>query len=40
MHLEIDYKKPVPAASMLCLTAELTSVEGRKAWVTAKVQVR
>ena len=39
VRLEMDYKKPVPASTIVCCTAELQSAEGRKAWVKARVQV-
>lgn len=39
VHLEVDYKKPVPSESTVICTAALTSIEGRKAWVAATVQV-
>ena len=39
VRLEMDYKKPVPASTIMCCTAELVSAEGRKAWVKARVEV-
>ncbi len=40
VHLEVDYKRPIPSESTVICTAGLTSIEGRKAWVHATVQVR
>jgi acyl-coenzyme A thioesterase PaaI-like protein len=37
VHLEVDYKKPVPAGSHVICTASLESNDGRKTWVTATV---
>ena len=39
VHLEVDYKKPIPSGSTLICTSSITSIEGRKAWVAATVQV-
>lgn len=39
VHLEVDYKKPIPSESTLICTASVTSIEGRKAWVAATVLV-
>lgn len=40
VHLEVDYKRPIPSESTVICTAGLTSIEGRKAWVHATVQDR
>ena len=39
VHLEVDYKKPIPSDTNLICTASVISVEGRKAWVNATVKV-
>lgn len=39
VHLEVDYKKPIPSESTVICTANITSLEGRKTWVTASVMV-
>ncbi|CAI6250754.1 unnamed protein product [Periconia digitata] len=36
--LKIDYKKPVMAGQVVVLKAETTRVEGRKAWVTGRLE--
>ncbi|GAX81997.1 hypothetical protein CEUSTIGMA_g9425.t1 [Chlamydomonas eustigma] len=36
--LNVSYAKPVPAGSVVACTACVTSMEGRKIWVTAKLQ--
>mmetsp|Transcript_8513 Transcript_8513/g.25543 ORF Transcript_8513/g.25543 Transcript_8513/m.25543 type:complete len:229 (-) Transcript_8513:627-1313(-) len=36
-HLEVDYKKPLPAPSSVVCTARVLSVEGRKIWLAAEV---
>lgn len=40
VHLEVDYKKPIPSESTVICTAKVSSVEGRKCWVSALVQVQ
>ena len=40
VHLEVDYKKPVPASSIICCTATVTNNQGRKTWAEAAVEVR
>ena len=40
VHLEVDYKSPVPASTVICCTTELIENEGRKTWVKATVEVR
>lgn len=37
-NLNVDYRKPTPAGSYLVLRAETTKVEGRKAWVTGRIE--
>ena len=39
VQLEVSYKKPVPAESTVICTASIESIEGRKAWAKATVQV-
>ena len=36
--LKINYRKPTPAGSFLVLRAETTKVDGRKAWVTGRLE--
>lgn len=36
--LKIDYKKPAMAGQVVVLKAETTRVEGRKAWVTGRIE--
>ncbi|KAK9868238.1 hypothetical protein WJX84_002908 [Apatococcus fuscideae] len=38
VHLEVDYKAPVPASTVVICTASLDKVERRKIFVTAKVE--
>lgn len=40
VHLEVDYKKPIPSGSEIICTARVESVEGRKAWISAEVMDR
>ena len=35
--LEVDYKAPLPAGSVVAVVAVLDRVDGRKAWVTARI---
>ncbi|KAK9834981.1 hypothetical protein WJX81_001794 [Elliptochloris bilobata] len=37
VHLEVDYKAPLPAGGHVLCHASLESTEGRKAWVRAEV---
>ncbi|KAK2609007.1 hypothetical protein QQS21_002377 [Conoideocrella luteorostrata] len=37
-NLNINYRKPTPAATYLVLRAETTKVEGRKAWVKGQIE--
>lgn len=39
VHLEIDYKAPVQACTVICCTTQLIENSGRKAWVKAIVEV-
>ena len=39
VHLEVDYKKPVPSMSTVICTTTLISQEGRKSWMKAEVRV-
>lgn len=39
VHLEVDYHKPIPAGGMFCCTTQITSIEGRKSWAKAIVEV-
>jgi acyl-coenzyme A thioesterase PaaI-like protein len=35
--LEIDFKRPLPVDMVVCCTAKLNSIEGRKIWVSAEM---
>lgn len=39
VHLEVDYKNPVPAGNAICCTTEISRIEGRKIFGSATVQV-
>lgn len=39
-HLEVDFKAPLPVGIVVCCTAALVSVEGRKIWVAAEMMDR
>ncbi|MCJ1227800.1 hypothetical protein MMC12_004459 [Toensbergia leucococca] len=36
--LTVNYRKPAPAGSFLCLRAKTVKVEGRKAWVEGRIE--
>ena len=36
--LTLNYKKPVPANTYVCIRATTTKVEGRKAWVEGRIE--
>lgn len=35
--LEVDFKKPLPVDMVVCCTAKVLSIEGRKIWVSAEM---
>jgi acyl-coenzyme A thioesterase PaaI-like protein len=35
--LEVDFKKPLPVDMVVCCTAKVMSIEGRKIWVSAEM---
>ncbi|KAK9804588.1 hypothetical protein WJX73_003373 [Symbiochloris irregularis] len=37
VHLEVDYKAPVPAGNVICCTTEISRIEGRKIFGAATV---
>ena len=37
VQLDVSYRTPVPAGATVCVSAELTRVDGRKAWVAARL---
>ena len=37
-NLTVNYRKPAPAGSFICLKAETIKVEGRKAWVKGRIE--
>eukprot|EP00884_Botryococcus_braunii_P015233 jgi/Botrbrau1/2393/Bobra.0395s0025.1 len=40
VHLEVDYRKPIPAGSHVLCISELEKAEGRKCWVKASIWSR
>ena len=40
VNLNVNYHKPVPATSIVCCTTTVSSIEGRKIFGTATVEVR
>lgn len=40
VHLEVDYKSPVPAGNVICCITEISRIEGRKIFGSATVAVR
>ena len=36
-HLEVDFKRPLPVNIVVCCTATVLSIEGRKFWVHAEM---